>query len=132
MAGFFTQGPCPGSSTTGVVCAPCPDSLPGNASWVLENATTECAYECNAGFYRAGIGLCRRCTAADLECENGYQRTECTEIQDSHCDVPCENSTKPNVYSHWEKGCAWACDDGYELRVWDYAVFQLHECVPAL
>jgi hypothetical protein len=44
--------------------------------------------------------------------------------------VPCEDPDKPSVYSHWEKGagCPWACDAGYELRVWDYVMFQLREC----
>jgi hypothetical protein len=42
------------------------------------------------------------------------------------------DASKPTVYSHWEESpdCRWACDAGYELRVWDYIMFELRECVP--
>lgn len=125
--GMYDAGACPGGG--GRVCASCPGGLPGNASWATWGNTTQCAYACRAGFYRVEMG-CRSCTA-NRECEAGWVLTPCSEIQDSHCDVPCENATKPSLYSHWEKGngCAWACDDGYEYRAWNYVLFELVECV---
>lgn len=127
MPGWYRAGSCPGDASGKYsVCKPCPGGLPGNASWVAGN-TTDCAFDCKTGFYHSD-GACRPCTAR--ACEAGLVLTTCTADADSHCDVACEDPDKPNVYSHWEKGagCPWACDDGYELRVWDYVMFQLREC----
>jgi hypothetical protein len=66
-------------------------------------------------------------------CGPGWQFTPCTAVADSHCDEACVDPDKPAFHSHWENGgyCAWACDAGYELRVWDYVMFTLRECAPA-
>ena len=126
MPGWYREGACPGDDRYSV-CRECPGGLPRNASWIPANAT-DCAFECQAGFYHAG-GTCGPCNATRV-CEAGSRLTACTAGADSHCDVPCEDPDKPSVYSHWEKGagCPWACDAGYELRVWDYVMFQLREC----
>jgi hypothetical protein len=126
MPGWYREGACPGDDRYSV-CRECPGGLPRNASWIPANAT-DCAFECQAGFYHAG-GACGPCNATRV-CEAGFRLTACTAGADSHCDVPCEDPDKPSVYSHWEKGagCPWACDAGYELRVWDYVMFQLREC----
>lgn len=126
MDGWRFDRACPGDGGGYSVCRPCERGLPENATWAN---WTECAYDCAGGFYRAEGGLCLRCTE-DRVCPAGYRLTPCTELADSHCDTACADANKPVIYSHWENGtdCAWACDDGYELRVWDYVMFLLREC----
>lgn len=115
---------CPGKGQLSV-CEECEGGLPGNASW---SNRSECAYDCLPGFFR-GVDSCLPCTT-NRTCPAGRRLTECTELADTHCDEPCEDASKPEFYSHWETGddCPWACDAGFELRTWDYAIFQLREC----
>jgi hypothetical protein len=128
MDGWRWDRPCPGASGYSV-CRECEPGLPPNATW---SSWTECAYDCLAGFYRAEGGQCLACTQGRA-CPAGRRLTNCTELADSHCDLACVDAHKPAVHSHWETGqnCPWACDYGYELRVWDYVMFQLRECVLA-
>jgi len=125
--GWRRRGACPTDSAWSL-CEPCPGGLPGNASWALGNATV-CAFECRAGFYHMG-GRCRECSS--VVCPPGRVRTACTGVMDAHCDAECRNDTKPEEFAHWEANCAWACDDGYRFREWDYGMFILRECVPAV
>jgi hypothetical protein len=128
MDGWRWDRPCPGASGYSV-CRECEPGLPPNATW---SSWTECAYDCLAGFYRAEGGQCLACTQGRA-CPAGRRLTNCTELADSHCDLACVDANKPAVHSRWENGtdCPWACDDGYELRVWDYVMFQLRECALA-
>ena len=125
MDGWRWDSACPGD-TTGLfsVCKECAGGLPGNASWGNQ---TECAYDCLPGFYRLQGG-CGKCTAR--ACQAGWRRAECSEWADSNCDTECVDASKPALHSRWTTGenCPWACDEGYELRVWDYVLFQLREC----
>jgi hypothetical protein len=122
--GQYDAGVCPGASTNFIVCAGCAGGLPGNASWSTTSLES-CTYDCLPGFYHADGG-CKVCTSRT--CEAGRRYTPCTATSDSHCDVLCEDSAKPAFHSHWENGCSWVCDAGYELRVWDYVMFTLREC----
>jgi hypothetical protein len=143
MHGWRWERACPGNlpTQTYAICRECPP-LPGNASWAnltIDPMTTngraleECAFDCLPGFYHAGGG-CEACTAtgSSRTCPAGFRLSECTALRDANCDTPCVDTNKPTFYSHWEagSGCPWACDDGYELRVWDYVMFQLRECSP--
>jgi hypothetical protein len=126
-AGLYDAGVCPGAGPPFVLCLGCPGGLPGNASWSAANGSApSCTYDCLDGFYHLDGATCRACTPR--ECEPGWRFTACTAGADSHCDQACVDADKPSVYSHWEKDCAWACDAGYELRVWDYGMFTLREC----
>ena len=124
---------CPGDSTGKYgICMECPVSLPSNASWVPVSETNveECSFNCLPGFYHAD-GSCVACTA--LVCPAGWNASACTPFADANCDQACVDAEKPTIYSHWKEGtaCSWGCDDGYELRVWDYVVFKLRECAPS-
>ena len=126
--GWRLDRACPGDSTGRLsVCRPCAEGLPPNASWIRG---TECAYACLNGFYRVEGGACQRCTVTD-GCPPGRRPQACTEIADFNCDAECVDINKPAVHSHWLRSmnCSWACDYGYELKVWDYVMFQLRECV---
>jgi hypothetical protein len=116
---------CPGGAGL-VVCARCEEALPANASW---SNRSECAYDCQPGSYRVQGGACLPCNAS-LACPAGRRLAACTDIADANCDEACTDPDKPAFNAHWEEGpgCPWACDDGYELRVWDYVMFQLREC----
>ena len=128
MDGWRWDRPCPGASGYSV-CRECGAGLPPNASW---SNWTECAFDCLAGFYRVEGGQCLACTQGRV-CPAGRRLTNCAELADSHCDEACVDTNKPTIHSHWETGvnCPWACDYGYELRVWDYVMFQLRECALA-
>ena len=126
MDGMQWDRACPGDPTGFFsVCKECAGGLPGNASW---NGTRECVYDCLPGFYRS-VGGCSACTSSRV-CEAGWRLAACTEYADSNCDEACVDAAKPVFHSHWSAGenCPWACDDGYELRVWDYTLFKLREC----
>jgi hypothetical protein len=114
-----------------LICSECPTPLPGNASWSPVNESgMECAFDCLAGFYHAN-GVCLKCTSP--VCPPGWNVSACTPFADANCDQPCVDAEKPAFYSHWKNGtaCSWECDDGYELRVWDYVMFQMRECAPS-
>ena len=121
--GWRASRACPGGGGL-VVCAECEGALPGNATWTGD----ACAYDCLPGFFRAPGG-CLPCNAS-LACPAGRRLAACTEIADANCDEACADLEKPDFHSHWEEGpdCPWACDEGHELRVWDYVMFQLREC----
>jgi hypothetical protein len=126
--GWQRDSECPGDTTGRYsVCKECAGGLPDNATW---SNTTECVYDCLPGFYRIAFG-CAPCT--QRVCEAGFRFAQCTETSDSHCDNACEDTRKPAFHSHWEVGenCPWDCDDGYELRSWNYVLFRLWECVLA-
>ena len=129
--GWRVDRACPGFDGYRV-CRPCELGLPANATWNRNG--TECAYDCLEGFYREQGGRCLECSVNRV-CPAGFRLTACTELADSHCDTPCEDPDKPIIYSHWKNAtaaggmdCAWECDEGYELRVWDYTMFVLREC----
>ena len=124
--GWQWDSECPGDTTGRYsVCKECFGGLPDNAVW---GNTTECVYDCLPGFYRIAFG-CAPCT--QRVCEAGFRFAQCTETSDSHCDNACEDARKPAFHSHWEVGenCPWDCDDGYEIRSWNYVAFRLWECV---
>jgi hypothetical protein len=128
MHGWTLDRECPDErAPPGVfsVCKACPQPLPANAVWTRAG---ECAYNCSQGHYR-GINTCEPCSAR--LCPVGQRLTQCSETADSDCDTECVNASKPAIHSRWENGtdCPWACDDGYELRSWDYVLFQFQECV---
>lgn len=130
MHGWRWDKPCPGDTTGRYsVCKECEGGLPANATWA---STTECAYACLDGFFRAEGGGCLPCTV-DRVCPAGWRLSNCTEISNTNCDTACVDPNKPALHSHWARGanCPWACNHGYELRVWDYALFQLRECALA-
>jgi hypothetical protein len=134
--GLRWESACPGADGFSV-CKECEPSLPGNATWratttdpTTQRAMEECAYDCKAGFFHVDGG-CEQCTA--VACDAGWRPAACTSFSDANCDTACEDATKPFIHSHWKIGidCPWACDDGYELSVWDYGMFLLRECVLA-
>ena len=126
FGGWVVDRPCPGDPTK-AVCKPCPAPLPGNATWAAGGG---CSYDCHARFFRTTEG-CSACTPRI--CPTGRRLTRCSPISDSHCDQECTNASKPEIHSQWTSGpdCPWSCNNGYELRVWDYVMFQFRECVPA-
>lgn len=121
---------CPGYAGGDLfLCAECPE-LPANASStasVQSTAATACNWQCDTGFYQLNASVCVQCTAGD--CPAGYNRSACTAWQDSNCDQPCKDPTKPQINSMWTSGCKWSCDDGYTLRATDYVLWVEYSCV---
>jgi hypothetical protein len=146
MPGWQWARRCPGDATGGYsVCEECAGGggLPGNATWgaiTVDPATGDralgggCAYDCLEGFYHTEDGRgCAPCTLrGSIMCPAGWDLSPCTAYADSNCDKVCVDATKPTFYLHWVQGfaCPWECDEGYELRVWDYVMFLLRECTP--
>ena len=120
----YRADPCPGEpNTTYMVCSPCPP-LPDNSVW---DSSTACGYKCNQGHYR-GNQSCPACSVT--RCEPGYNLTQCTEFANGNCDTACQDDTKPRLFSQWTSGCSWSCNQGYSLRVTDYWIFKINDCVP--
>jgi TNFR/NGFR cysteine-rich region/Tyrosine-protein kinase ephrin type A/B receptor-like len=120
---------CPGETNSSyMICSPCPN-LPDHARWGMTlDANLPCNYTCDAGYYRGNkTEGCLACNTT--QCEPGYNKTACTEFADSNCDTECKDETKPRLFSQWTSGCSWACSPGYSLRVTDYWLFKMYECV---
>jgi hypothetical protein len=123
----YRWNPCPVNANL-FACQPC-EALFSSRIWVAFPGSTnkDCLWVCRPGFYEKNSN-CWACT--ERSCEPGFQLTACSKFEDSHCRVPCVNSTMPQEHSVWTTGCAWECKSGYKRVKKEFAGWSEYACEP--
>jgi hypothetical protein len=114
--------PCPVNSSH-YSCEQCP-SLQRYQYYVP--GSRNCEWTCQVGFY-AFNNQCYACTF--LRCPPGFRFTPCSDYEDSHCRLPCIDSSKPEENSVWKHDCTWGCEEGYTQLLKKYPGWTEFACV---